>query len=233
MKKFIYYIYNFFFLSINWNPVLAIFVTWHELKRGSKYRIYTIKREKLEKLTIENGDITKSSPYEAVTYYLLEKLLSAFRKIDPSTNITDLGCGKGRVLVVAAHFGFTTIIGVEFANELCEKAGANMRKLEKKIPGLNWKVINKNVMNYEPGPDDNVFFLFNPFDRETLQLFLRKNEMLFNKNQKPIYFIYASPVHLDVLLKNGYKNIYHINPARNLEAVIVKKEPVGNTMQVT
>jgi hypothetical protein len=86
-------------------------------------------------------------------------------------------------------------------------------------------VINKNVMKYEPAADDNIFFLFNPFDNETLQLFLRKNEIFFTHNKRPVYFIYASPVHLDVLLKNGYNTIFHINPGRSLEGVIVKKEP--------
>jgi hypothetical protein len=128
-------------------------------------------------------------------------------------------------MVVAAHFGFKKIIGVDFAKELCEEAEYNMKKLEEQIPELNWKVVNKNVMNYEPGANDNVFFLFNPFDKETLQLFLRKNEMFFAHHPKPVYFIYASPVHLDVLLKNGYTPIFHINPGRNLEGVIVKKEP--------
>lgn len=225
MKKIIYYIYNFFYLSFIWNPILAIFVTWHEIKRGPKYKIATIQREKLHKLTIEDGDISKSSPYEAVTYYLLEKLLTEFRKIDSATNITDLGCGKGRVMVVAAHFGFTKITGVDFAKELCEEAEVNMKKLQNKFPGLHWKVIHKNVIYYKPEISDTVFFLFNPFDKETLEIFLKNTETILNQSQKPIYFIYASPVHLDVLLKKGYQSLFHIHPGRNLEGVILIKEP--------
>jgi hypothetical protein len=38
---------------------------------------------------------------------MLEKLLNAFQKVSGLTSIIDLGSGKGRVLMVAPHFGFT------------------------------------------------------------------------------------------------------------------------------
>ncbi|MGH2564976.1 MAG: hypothetical protein ACRDE5_10705, partial [Ginsengibacter sp.] len=69
MKKFIHNIYYFFYLSFNWNVFLASFIIWHEIKRGPKYRINTVKPENLRKLTILEGDISKSSPYEAVSFY--------------------------------------------------------------------------------------------------------------------------------------------------------------------
>jgi hypothetical protein len=72
VKKIFHYIYNFFYVAFNWNFPLAIFITWHEIKRGPKYNINTIKRERLQKLTIEEGDKSKSSPYEALNYFILE-----------------------------------------------------------------------------------------------------------------------------------------------------------------
>ena len=223
MKKFIHYIYYFFYTSFYWNPWLAIFILYHEIKRGPKYKINTIKPEKLHKLTIHEGDINKSSPYEAVSYYLLEKLLTAFRNFSDHNSIVDLGCGKGRVMVVAAHFGFTYITGIDFAKELCKKAEANMEKVQREFPGLKWKIICNDVLNYNISSSDCVFFMFNPFTKDILEKFLQKTEESLITSPRDIYFLYASPLHLEVLVKYNYKIIYHINPHKKLEAVIVKK----------
>ena len=223
MKKFIHYIYYFFYVSFYWNPWLAVFIIFHEIKRGPKYRINTVKPENLHKLTILEGDINKSSPYEAVSYYLLEKLLIAFRKFSDNTSIVDLGCGKGRVMVVAAHFGFISVTGIDFAKELCEQARSNMENVEKKFPDLKWNVICKNVLSYDITSNDSVFFMFNPFTKDILEKFLQKLEQSLIDTPRKIYFLYASPLHLTVLLKYGYKTIYHLNPAKNLKAVIIEK----------
>lgn len=223
MKKFIHYIYYFFYVSFHWDPALAVFILWHEVKRGPKYRVNTVKPERLEKLTIENGDISKSSPYEAVSYYLLEKMLTAFRKFSNEMSLIDLGCGKGRVMVAAAHYGFIHIKGIDFAKELCEQAEINMELTEKRFPEIKWKVIYADILNYEIQKDDSVFFMFNPFEKGMLEKFLQKTERSVGAAPRTIYFLYASPLHLDVLMRYGYKVICHIHPGRKLEGVIMKK----------
>ncbi len=223
MKKTIHYISYFFYLLFHWNIFLASFIIWHEAKRGPKYKINTVKPESLKNLTIPEGDISKSSPYEAVSYYLLEKLLTAFRKISNASSIIDLGCGKGRVLAVAAHFGFTSITGIDFAKELCEDAERNMKKVHLKFKNLKWNVICSDVLSYELHNNDSVFFMFNPFEKEILETFLIKTEKSVVEFPRKIYFLYASPLHLDVLLRYGYETICHINPKKKLEAVIMSK----------
>lgn len=223
MKKIIHYISYFFYLLFHWNIFLASFIIWHEAKRGPKYGLNTVKPEKLKKLTIAEGDINKSSPYEAVSYYLLEKLLSSFRKISNADSIIDLGCGKGRVLAVAAHFGFTSVTGIDFAKELCEEAERNMKKVQQEFKELECKIISSDVLNYQLQNNDSVFFMFNPFNKEILEKFLMKIESSVARFPRKIFFLYASPLHLDILLQHGYKIIYHFNPKKKLEAVIMTK----------
>jgi SAM-dependent methyltransferase len=62
--------------------------------------------------------------YQATTVRPLVRLL---RKLQLPTQGTfvDLGCGKGRVLMIASEFGFRRVVGVEFCAELCRQARAN------------------------------------------------------------------------------------------------------------
>ncbi len=79
-------------------------------------------------------------------------------------NIIDYGCGKGRVLAVAAYHGFEKITGVEFAKELCEEARKNIIPVQQIFPEKIFNVIYANAADYIIENDTNVFFFFNPFN---------------------------------------------------------------------
>ena len=224
MKKLLHNIYNFFYVAVNWNLPLAFFVTWHEIKRGSKYNINTIKRVSLSNLTISDGDKTKSSPYEALNYFILENLLDNFCKLFPNEkNLVDAGSGKGRIMVAAAHYGFKNITGVDFAKELCEAAEKNINKIKPKLPGTTFTVHCKDILNYQINADDNVFFLFNPFNKEIMEKFSERIDQSVKKYPRTIYFIYANPQQKNVLLEKGFKEIYRIKKLRLLEGIILMR----------
>lgn len=224
MKTLFQYIRFFIYIAVNWNIWLAFFTLYHDIRGGIKYRIQTFAPVKLDKLTIANGDISKASPYEAVNYHMLEKLFSAFRKLSPATSIIDLGCGKGRVITVAAYFGFLKIAGIDFAKELCEEASSNMKKHEQFFPKLSWQVINANVLDYAIDPDDSVFFMFNPFSEEILNTFLDKLETSCKTFPRKTYFIYASPLHIKTLKERGYKIVFE-EAILNLKGAILEHPP--------
>lgn len=229
MKKLLHHIYNFFYLAINWNPLLAAFVAWQEAKRGRKYVLHTIKRESLKKFSIAEGDISKSSPYEAINFFILENLLENFRRMYPEEkNILEVGCGKGRVMEAAAHFGFTGIKGVDFAKELCDEAERNMEKIKPFFPDALFSITWADILQYPLAADDKVFFLFNPFNAEVLEKFAARIEASVKEHPRSIYFIYASPKHINVLLEKGYEVIYRVKKMKFLEGQIAMK-PADNT----
>lgn len=222
MKKLLHYIYNFFYVTFNWNLPLAIFVTWHEMKRGPKYNINTIKPESLKNLTIMEGDISMSSPYEAVNYFILESLLDNFCRLFPEEkNLLDVGCGKGRVMVAAAHYGFKIITGVDFAKELCEAAQRNIDKIKAKFPNTVFKIYCNDILKYSITPADKVFFLFNPFNKAIMEKFLEKIDDSVKEYPRTVYFIYANPLQKEVLLHGNYTEVYTIKKMRLLEGTIL------------
>ena len=225
MKKFLHYIYNFFYVAFNWNLQLAVFITWHEIKRGPKYNINTIKPESLDTLTIDEGDRSKSSPYEALNYFILENLLENFCKLFPLENsLIDVGSGKGRVMVAAAHYGFKNITGVDFAKELCKGAERNVNKIKPQFPGTTFNIFCNDILNYPIKAGDKVFFLFNPFNKEIMEKFLERIDRSVKEHRRSIYFIYANPQQKEILVQNNYQEIFRIKKLKRLEGVILLKQ---------
>lgn len=229
MRIFWEYVKYFFYTAYHWSFFLALFVLYHDIRGALKYHIHTFAPVSLNKLTILNGDISKASPYEAVNYYMLEKLLKTFRKLSDDTSIIDLGSGKGRAMVVAADFGFTNITGVEFALELCAECSENMKKIQYKFPGIRWKVIHDKVENFAVGANDSVFFMFNPFTGEVLRLFLERLETSCRQFPRTIWFLYASPLYKELLVNKGYEIMFD-KRFMNLEGIIARK--LGSNLPV-
>jgi tRNA1(Val) A37 N6-methylase TrmN6 len=208
MKTFWKYIEHFGYIAVNWNIWMAFFMLYDNIRGSFKYGHGTFIPIELKNLTIAQGDIKKGSRYEAVSFYMLEHLFNAFKKISDETSIVDLGCGKGRMMMVAPHFGFTRIAGIDFAKEVCEQASANMERKEKQFPGLKWKILNENVEDYAIQPDDTVFFMFNPFNETVLKNFLEKLDTSCHQFPRATCFLYASPQYEKLLSDKGYAIVY-------------------------
>ena len=202
---------------------MAFFMLYDNIRGSIKYGANTFAPVELKNLTIVNGDVRKGSRYEAVSFYMLEQLFHAFRKVSELKSIVDLGSGKGRVLMTAAHFEFTEICGIDFAKELCDEAVANMEMKEKQFPGIKWRILNQNVKDYEIRPDDSVFFMFNPFSRSVLKTFLRNLDISCDQFPRTVYFLYASPQYQKLLLDNGFAIIFR-KEKMYLESIIAVRE---------
>ncbi|HEX5025783.1 MAG TPA: class I SAM-dependent methyltransferase [Agriterribacter sp.] len=213
----------FLYFASNWNPVLALFILSNEIKGENKYQIDTSSPIELPDLTVVNGDIKQSSRYEAVNYFILESLLKRLCEITTPLSFTDLGCGKGRAMVVATHYGFTQINGVDFAKEVCKSAQENMQQVISQFPQTKYTVTCKNVVEYDIQPYESVFFMFNPFNDETIFRFLEKVEKSMEQHPRDIYFLYVSPKYIETFFEFEYEPIYRKRKLKWLDGVILKK----------
>lgn len=226
MKKCIEYIKLFWYFASNWNLRLAIFLIRHEIRGEKKYGIDTTRPAELKDLTIYNGNLKQSSRYEAVNYYILETLLQKITTVTTNRSFVDLGCGKGRAMVVAAHFGFNNIKGIDFAEEVCREATQNMEALQTKR-SFRYLVSCSNVLDYDIQPEDAVFFMFNPFTDETITGFLDKLEDSIAEHPRDVYFLYVSPRFIETFFEYEFEPIYRKRKLKWLDGVILKKQVIS------
>jgi SAM-dependent methyltransferase len=215
------YIRYFFYLAFNWNFRIAWYMIRFEIKGEKKYGINTTGADELKKLEKKSIDIEHATIYMPVNYSILEDL---FQQLSNKTinHFIDIGCGKGRALCVAAHYGCTKVTGIDFSKELCEDAAANLSKTKQKIPALNYTVLNNDAFYYEIPTDADCIFLFNPFDAVIMSGVAENIIISYEKNPRDITILYANPLCKEELIAVGFKQIYHTQKMKYLEAVILQ-----------
>ena len=223
MKSF-YYLKYFYFIARNWNIKLAAFTVYHEIKGEKKYQLDTVKVDTLRHQKINSENLKHASIYQGTNYFIIEKAFEFLRNENANYHLVDFGCGKGRVLVVAAYYGFKKITGVDFSQTLCDEAERNIEKIKPDFPSVDFKFFCGDAVNYKIENDAKVFFFFNPFD-EVVMLHVVKNILSsFKKNSRKIYIVYVNPLHKEIFLSAGFEEEYFFKKMEYLEFVVLTKK---------
>jgi SAM-dependent methyltransferase len=211
----------FFFTGINWNWPIAFFLFRDNLYGEKKYGIRTTGTDHLQKLEKNGIDISHATMYMPVSYWMLEQV---FKQFTGGNHFIDLGCGKGRALCVAAHSGFAKITGIDFSKELCQAAEENILATSQKIPGLSYQIINNDAFYFDIPKDADCLFLFNPFDEVILSGVIENILLSLEDFPRDISVIYINPMHLELFMENGFKQVHHFQRMKYLEGVILKMD---------
>jgi SAM-dependent methyltransferase len=121
----------------------------------------------------------------------------ALAKLPPLDSYTfvDLGCGKGRPLLVASEFPFRDILGVELSAPLSGVTQRNADIIANRFP-LRTKVrVAVGDASTYPLPAGNlVIFLYNPFKAELVANVVAGVEAALAQESRSIYIVYYNPV---------------------------------------
>jgi SAM-dependent methyltransferase len=160
-----------------------------------RYGIDTCSTSLLESLTINSDSRSQGMNYQPTRLMPFRRLLNELKPaIPPGAALVDFGSGKGRVLLIAAEFGFRKVVGVEFARELCELAKENCSRYKART-GVATEFVNveSDATKYHVNADECVFVLFNPFPGEILNTVLDNIVHSLQEHPRRILIIYQSP----------------------------------------
>jgi len=122
----------------------------------------------------------------------------------PESVFVDLGAGKGRPVLIASGYGFKKVVGVEYSPILCEIARKNIAAYREKTGNATeMEIIESDVIDYEVRNDENVFFLFNPFDGNVLDRVMGNIGRSLEKNPRKIWLIYHLPIWHKIVMRQG------------------------------
>jgi SAM-dependent methyltransferase len=134
------------------------------------------------------------SPYAGVQPSVLRSVLAALPPLEDCTFI-DLGCGKGRPMLIATEFPFRDIVGVELSPLLVEVAEKNAAIMARRYPDRTPVRVEMGDATAYPMPAGNVLlFIYNSFDRELmLKVVANVERALAADDQRSIYVVYCNP----------------------------------------
>ncbi len=221
--KLLQFLRYFFYVVTNWNFTIAFVLLRHEIRGEKKYSINTTGADELKNVKKKGIDISHATLYMPVSYQLIEDALTQI----PSENkihFFDIGCGKGRAMCVAAHYGFNKISGVDFSKEFCDAATNNLTTTKQIIPSINYSVTEADAAVTSILPDVDCIFLFNPFDEEIMKKVMQHIDDSITKNPRKMYVIYANPICKKLFLENGFTETYYTKKLRYFEVSILSKK---------
>lgn len=168
---------------------------WFDIKYGLDTSSWVM----LKDLVINSVNKDKGIRYQPTNILPLKKLFSEL-KIPAGRVLVDLGCGKGRVLLIASKFGFRTLRGVDFSDQLYKIAQKNCSTYKKKT-GIKaeFHIFCSDVVDYAIKNDEDVFFMYNPFKEEVLLRVLNNIALSVMRNPRKIWIIYYYPAYANLI----------------------------------
>jgi SAM-dependent methyltransferase len=120
-------------------------------------------------------------------------LTQAIAELDLPLNrftFIDIGCGKGRALMIAAGFPFPRLVGVEFSPELCAIARANLAR--QPAAAGRATVLNQDATTFELPDGPLLLFFYDSFREPVLTQFLANLERQLRAAPRETWILYAA-----------------------------------------
>ncbi len=140
--------------------------------------------------------------YYAVAPSILRSLLDLWQNITcPPLSLShytflDLGCGKGRALILAAENPFLAVVGIELNPALATIARANLAAASRRSdPLAPIRLEVGDALESPLPPTPTVLFLFHPFEAPAMRRLLRMIEAQFSTRPGQLDVLYVNAEH--------------------------------------
>jgi SAM-dependent methyltransferase len=154
----------------------------------------TSRRTNLRRLGVLHPSVPYGVRYQPIDPWLFRRTLRALQaEIFPGEyTFVDLGCGKGRALILAAESGFREVVGIDLAPPLVDCAPRNLARAAVQ----NARVACQSADAFQFPPGDLVVYLFNPF---VGPVFRRTLQNLCRMSSGNTFLVYINPVEIALL----------------------------------
>lgn len=162
-----------------------------------------------------------STGHQPIQTPLFHRMIERVGMDMPSTDFIDFGSGKGRAVLLAAHYPFHRVMGVEFSSTLHEIAVQNVRRFNaRRNSTVAIDLFRADAAEFEFPLQPLLCFFYNPFDGEVMDKVLARLKASVHAHPRPVHVIYRNPVYAECFARCGFLDLrvkeadYHIYTSR-------------------
>ncbi|MBK1674847.1 hypothetical protein CKO35_16445 [Ectothiorhodospira shaposhnikovii] len=173
---------------------------WRDAEFDRRHGVCTSGFLELNKALVSSKNRDFGVRYQPTSARHFECMMSRLDVDLRDYTFVDFGCGKGRVLLMAAHYPFAGIIGVEFSRVLYQQALDNVAHYglgHPEFPHVQVKWTDAAEFSLPDTP--LVLYFFDPFRGQVMAQVLDNIRASFVRLPRPIHLIYYAPVHAQMV----------------------------------
>ncbi len=176
------------------------FDAWHRVETSSFIQV--------SDLVIPEGFRAQATRYQPTKPVLFSRVIRRLPLDDPGRfAFVDLGCGKGRCLLLAARAGFGTVIGVELSEPLCRTARLNADRFGRGAFASRIEIQPGDASMARLPDAPSVYFFYNPFGEHAMAGSVASIDKHLMITGHEAYAIYVNPVHRSLIAEGGFRMI--------------------------
>ena len=167
---------------------------WRTHPFDRTYGVETSGADQVAEFKLDPAIARHMSPYAGSQPSIIRRALDTLPLVD-DTSFVDLGCGKGRPLVVASEFPFRRIVGVELAPHLVSVARANAATIRRRFPErAAIEIVEEDATRFRWPAGKLVLFCYNSFDAELVGKLVASLERGLAGPVEHVFVVYYNPV---------------------------------------
>jgi len=176
----------------------------------------------LSDLRIPSRNWIHGNDYCGIEPERFNAVLSAIPLKHEDFTFIDFGSGKGRALLLASHFPFRRIVGIEFSPDLHAIAQRNLRSYPHHLMRCaQVESLCQDFLEFELPPEPSVLFFFDPCSEVLFRQLFVKLRASMQAHPRALFVIYIAPGRKGPIL-DGAEFLIKIDTQNDLDAIVYR-----------
>jgi SAM-dependent methyltransferase len=160
---------------------------------------------------------TQPSVFRAAMARWIEDITAAGQDVREFTFV-DIGCGKGRALMLASDHPFRRVLGIELSPSLVQQAHENLARWTARPHPCDFiQVIECDVLDFALPDGPLLLYLYHPFEAELFGQWVHFLAAQLATRVTPVYVLYLNPYHQEMLgalpfAEHLWSDVFAFNP---------------------
>ncbi len=170
------------------------------------YGVETSRMIGLEDLGGVGPHLEEASHYWPTRQCEFDRMMSSVGPLPhPEYCFVDLGCGLGRVVLLAAAKPFKGVVGIDFSPGFIAQAKENIKRYTGPVQCGDIELLAMDAVDLEFPPDNLLVYMFSPFSPPVFDIVMENLMASARQRRQTVKIVYYSPDHEDVVRQVGFE----------------------------